>query len=149
MIKILVEAQLDFKLEDLATGELREFLIDRIKYYFREVRGYKYDEVAAVLAPGISEVSDMEARLAALAAIRPTEDFEPLAASCKRIRNILKQANFTPHEDAALDLDTDTLEEPDRVLESEYGRVNVFSFTRPITIWPLSRPSPSFRPSGG
>jgi glycyl-tRNA synthetase beta chain len=26
--------------------------------------------------------------------VRPTENFEPLAASCKRIRNILKQAEF-------------------------------------------------------
>ena len=39
-------------------------------------------------------VADVEARLTALAAVRPTENFEPLAASFKRIQNILKQANF-------------------------------------------------------
>ena len=37
-------------------------------------------------------MADVEARLTALAAVRPTENFEPLAASFKRIRNILKQA---------------------------------------------------------
>ena len=41
-------------------------------------------------------VTDVEARLTALAAVRPTENFEPLAASFKRIQNILKQAEFEP-----------------------------------------------------
>jgi len=94
VVKILVEAKLDFLLDHLATGELRAFLEERVQHYFREVQGFKYDEVNAVLAPGISELWDVEARLTALAAIRPTEDFEALAAACKRIRNILKQANF-------------------------------------------------------
>jgi glycyl-tRNA synthetase beta chain len=94
VVKILVEAKLDYELSDLAEGELREFLLDRIKYYFREIRGFKYDEVNAVLASGCGTLADVEARLSALAAVRPTENFEPLAASFKRIQNILKQANF-------------------------------------------------------
>jgi glycyl-tRNA synthetase beta chain len=94
VVKILAEAKLDYLLDQLAIGELRAFLKERVQYYFREVRGYKYDEVNAVLAPGISELRDVEARLAALSAIRSTEDFEALAAACKRIRNILKQAGF-------------------------------------------------------
>jgi glycyl-tRNA synthetase beta chain len=52
--------------------------------------------VNAVLASGCGTLSDVEARLTALAAVRPTEDFEPLAASFKRIQNILKQAAFEP-----------------------------------------------------
>jgi glycyl-tRNA synthetase beta chain len=96
VVKILVEAKLDYKLDDLVTGELREFLLDRIKYFFREIRGFKYDEVNAVLASGCGTLSDVEARLTALAAVRPTENFEPLAASFKRIQNILKQATFEP-----------------------------------------------------
>jgi glycyl-tRNA synthetase beta chain len=96
VVKILVEAKLAYQLDDLAEGELREFLLDRIKYYFREIRGFKYDEVNAVLASGCGTLSDVEARLTALAAVRPTENFEPLAASFKRIRNILKQAEFQP-----------------------------------------------------
>ena len=52
LLKILVEAKLDFKLDNLAQGELRAFLQERVEHYFREVRGFKYDEVNAVLAAG-------------------------------------------------------------------------------------------------
>lgn len=94
VVKILVEAKLDFTLGQLVSGELLSFVTERVQHYFREVRGYKYDEVNAVLASGIATLADAEQRLAALASVRPTSDFEPLAASCKRIRNILKQADF-------------------------------------------------------
>jgi len=94
VVKILAEAKLDYLLDQLVTGELHAFMLERVQHYFREVRGYKYDEVNAVLASGVSTLADVEARLAALAGVRPTEDFEPLAAACKRIRNILKQAHF-------------------------------------------------------
>jgi glycyl-tRNA synthetase beta chain len=96
VVKVLVEGKLHYELEDLAEGDLRVFLIERIQYYFREVRGFKYDEVSAVLASKIGTLADVEARLTALAAVRPTENFEPVAASFKRIRNILKQAAFDP-----------------------------------------------------
>lgn len=120
VVKILVEAKLDYKLDDLAAGELREFLLDRIKYYFREIRGFQYDEVNAVLASGCGTLNDAEARLTALAAVRPTEDFEPLAASFKRIQNILKQAEFEPKEV----LDQELLEDgPERDLYTDFVRV--------------------------
>ena len=95
VVKILVEAGLDYKLESLAQGELQAFLLDRIQHYFREVRGFKYDEVNAVLKVGVSTLKDVEVRLDHIARVRPTPNFEPLAASFKRINNILKQANFT------------------------------------------------------
>jgi glycyl-tRNA synthetase beta chain len=95
VVKILAEAKLDYLLDQLATGDLRAFLLERVQHYFREVRGYKYDEVNAVIASGVSTLADVEARLAALASVRPTEDFEPLAFACKRIRNILKQAHYS------------------------------------------------------
>jgi glycyl-tRNA synthetase beta chain len=93
VIRILVEGGIALPFAE--TGELREFLIDRIRYYFREVRGFRYDEINAVLASGIRDLPDTAARLEALHKVRPTEDFEPLAASFKRIANILKQANFS------------------------------------------------------
>jgi glycyl-tRNA synthetase beta chain len=93
VIRILVEGNIELPFAE--TGELREFLIDRIRYYFREVRGFRYDEVNAVLASGIRDLPDVAARLEALHQVRPTADFEPLAASFKRIANILKQANFS------------------------------------------------------
>jgi len=120
VVKILVEAKLDYKLDDLAKGELREFLLDRIKYYFREIRGFKYDEVNAVMASGCGTLADVEARLTALAGVRPTQDFEPLAASFKRIQNILKQAAFDP----TVVLDPQLLEEgAERDLYTDFVRV--------------------------
>jgi glycyl-tRNA synthetase beta chain len=94
VVKILTEGGLDIPFPSLAAGDekLHEFLIDRLRYYFREVRGFQYDEVNAVLAAGISTLPDLLARLEAIRAVRPTGDFEPLAASFKRIRNILEQA---------------------------------------------------------
>jgi glycyl-tRNA synthetase beta chain len=93
----LVQARLDYRVDQLASGDLHQFLLERIQHYFREIRSFKYDEVNAVLAAGVTTLADVEDRLKALAAIRPTENFEPLAASCKRIRNILKQAEFQPN----------------------------------------------------
>jgi glycyl-tRNA synthetase beta chain len=92
LVKILVEGKIRIKLE--MSSELRAFLLDRIDYYFREVRGFKYDEVRAVLAAGVDDLPDVEARLERVQAIRSTPDFEPLAASFKRVKNILKQAEF-------------------------------------------------------
>jgi glycyl-tRNA synthetase beta chain len=95
VVKILVEAGLDYKLGSLAQGELHAFMQERMQHYFREVRGFKYDEVNAVLKVGVSTLKDAEDRLNHVARVRPTPNFEPLAASFKRINNILKQANFT------------------------------------------------------
>jgi glycyl-tRNA synthetase beta chain len=97
VVKILVEGKLPFRITDLAGGlpELREFFLERVRYYFRDVRGFRYDEVNAVLAAGWEELPDVESRLEAIQAVRPTANFEPLAASFKRIRNILRQAQYT------------------------------------------------------
>jgi glycyl-tRNA synthetase beta chain len=97
VVRILVEGKLEFPVAQLIgnDAQLREFLLDRVKYYFREVRGFKYDEVNAVLASGWDNLVDVEARLNALQTVRPTDNFEPLAASFKRIQNILRQAEFS------------------------------------------------------
>ncbi|MBI2820364.1 MAG: glycine--tRNA ligase subunit beta, partial [Acidobacteria bacterium] len=71
---------------------LAEFLADRLRHYLREVHGFAYDEVNAVLAAGRNDVADAMRRIQAVAQIRPTENFEPLAAAFKRMRNILQQA---------------------------------------------------------
>ncbi|OFV95676.1 MAG: glycine--tRNA ligase subunit beta [Acidobacteria bacterium RIFCSPLOWO2_12_FULL_54_10] len=80
--------------------DLLPFLEDRLRFYLRDVRGFAYDEVNAVLAAGGSdskgknyEVVDILKRIEALARIRPTENFEPLAAAFKRMKNILQQAS--------------------------------------------------------
>ncbi len=98
VVKIIVEGNLRLSLATLAGGneQLAEFLRDRIRYYFREVRGYKYDEVNAAMAAGSDDLVDLAERLEALRVVRATPNFEPLAASFKRMANILKQADFRP-----------------------------------------------------
>jgi len=94
VVKILVEGEMKLPLSILigSNEALREFMLDRVRYYFKEVRGFQYDEVNAVLKAGADDLVDVTARLEAVQAVRPTENFEPLAAAFKRIQNILKQA---------------------------------------------------------
>ena len=96
VVKILVEGGHPLSLSELLNKDpqLQEFVLDRVRYYFKEIRGFKYDEVNAVLASGWDDLVEVERRLVAVQAVRPTENFEPLAASFKRIQNILRQAKF-------------------------------------------------------
>ena len=92
------DGSLTVTLDALCGGDekLTTFFRERVDYYFREVRGFAYDEVNAVMAAGYAGLPDALARLEAVQAVRPTADFEPLAAAFKRIKNILKQAGEIP-----------------------------------------------------
>jgi glycyl-tRNA synthetase beta chain len=94
VVKILADGVLTVTLDELCADDekLTAFFRERVDYYFREVRGFAYDEVNAVMAAGYGNLPDALARLDAVKAVRPTADFEPLAAAFKRIKNILKQA---------------------------------------------------------
>jgi glycyl-tRNA synthetase beta chain len=94
IIKIAVDANLRLPIRSylVKDAKLEEFFLDRVKYFFKDLRGFAYDEINAVLAVDWTDLSDVEARLEAVKAVRPTANFEPLAAAFKRIRNILKQA---------------------------------------------------------
>jgi glycyl-tRNA synthetase beta chain len=70
----------------------RSFLRERLHFYLRDVRGFAYDVVNAVLAAGADDVRDTIARADALTAARESEDFAAISAAFKRIRNILRQA---------------------------------------------------------
>ena len=122
VVRILVEGKLELPLLDLLEGnqELISFFADRVRFYFRDHRGFHYDEVNACMAAGWSNLVDLEARLVRVQGLRSTPDFEPLAASFKRIRNILDQAKF--EEGAAFD---ESLLEPgpERDLYEEYRRI--------------------------
>lgn len=123
IVKILVEGRLRLPIQSLLGGDkqLEEFFLDRVRYYFREIRGFAYDEVEAVLAPAWNDLVDVEQRLDAVRQVRPTPDFEPLAASFKRIRNILKQAQF---EGAGAGVQEPLLEPgPERELYAEFETV--------------------------
>jgi len=128
VVKILVEGKIDIDLAPLVDDgtdgakALAEFLQDRIRYYFKEVRGFLYDEVNAATAAGWSNLVDLEARLIRIRDLRSSPDFEPLAASFKRIRNILDQQKFTGASAAAID--PKLLQDgPERDLYDEYRRI--------------------------
>ena len=121
VVKILVEGRLELPLGELIGGDasLRAFFEERVKYYFKEIRGFGYDEVNACMAAGWSNLVDLEARLERVRSLRASPDFEPLAASFKRIKNILRQAGFT----GGGTVDTALLEEgPERDLYEEFTR---------------------------
>ncbi len=96
IVKILFEARLNIELRE--TPALSDFIKERIQFYLRDVLGYFYDEVNAVMATPIATLHDVADRVEAIHYVRPTEDFEPVAASFKRIKNILKQAQVTGAE---------------------------------------------------
>lgn len=96
LVKILFEARLPLEIMHLVRDvpQLPEFLRERIQFYLRDVLNFAYDEANAVMAAPVTTLADLADRAEAIHYIRPTEDFEPLAASFKRIKNILKQAGF-------------------------------------------------------
>ena len=77
VVRIIVEGKLAFSLET-TDAHLREFLRDRVEYYFRDVRGFAYDEVRACMATGWTDLLDLEARLQARASRPPHARFRAL-----------------------------------------------------------------------
>jgi glycyl-tRNA synthetase beta chain len=93
---------------DKAPQNLAAFFRERLEFYLREVRGFAYDVVNAVLAAGADDVIDVLARSEAVASIRPTDDFVAISTAFKRMKNILRQAGESgkkwPDEFNAADL---------------------------------------------
>ena len=110
VVKILAESELPLTLSDVinASGvsdagkaQVGEFFRERLQFYLKDVRGFTYDVVNAVLATGADDVRDAIARAEALTSVRGSADFAAVSAACKRIKNILKQAEekgFRPDE---------------------------------------------------
>jgi glycyl-tRNA synthetase beta chain len=101
IVKILAESELPLTLSDLeqaTSGEfvspekLPGFLRERVEFYLRDVLGFAYDVVNAVVAAGYEDVRDAIARAEALSAVRGSEDFIAISAAFKRITNILRQS---------------------------------------------------------
>jgi glycyl-tRNA synthetase beta chain len=101
IVKILAESGLPLTLADVvkAAGpenanseQVAAFLRERLHFYLKDVRGFAYDVVSAVLAAGSDDVRDAMARAEALTAARESADFAAISASFKRIKNILRQA---------------------------------------------------------
>ena len=110
IVKILAEAGLPLTLGDVlnasgAEGEnkaqVEAFLRERLHFYLKDVRGFAYDVVNAVLAAGADDVRDAIARAEALTVARGSEDFVAVSAAFKRIKNILRQAEEKGYQQAA------------------------------------------------
>jgi len=100
VVKILFVSRLPVELKPLTEDvpQLYPFLRERIEFYLRDILRYRYDEVNAVMAAPLGTLADLADRIDAIRYIRPTENFEPLAASFKRIKNILRQAGVEQAE---------------------------------------------------
>ena len=91
---------------DTLQKQVLDFLLERARYILRERRGFAYDEINAAFAAGADDLIDAVERVAAVKAIRHTKNFAPLAASFKRIRNILeKSANSSDKAQAGVKQD--------------------------------------------
>jgi glycyl-tRNA synthetase beta chain len=77
------------------------FFRERLEFYLRDVRGYAYDVVKAVLGADEEDVVDALARAEAVKQVLYMPEFQAIGAACKRTRNILKQAAEKGIEPAA------------------------------------------------
>jgi glycyl-tRNA synthetase beta chain len=82
-------------------GAMTAFFRERLEFYLRDVLGFKYDVVNAVLAAGADDVVDALTRTKAVATVRPSPDFESISIAFKRMKNILRQAAETRKQVAA------------------------------------------------
>ena len=114
IVKVIAEKKLPFRLNEMmrdaragyqeSEGErkfvddarfeesVRAFFRERLEFYLKDARGYAYDVVKAVLAADADDVVDALARAEAVKNVLHMPEFLAIGAACKRMRNILKQA---------------------------------------------------------
>jgi len=83
------------------SAAVKLFLRERLEFYLRDALGFNYDLVKAVLSADSDDVVDAVARAQALKGVLHMPEFQAIAAACKRMRNILKQAKEAGVEPAA------------------------------------------------
>ena len=119
LVRILLEADLDLALnrvlalaanalsdqvaaEPALLVEIRDFVVDRLRHYYRE-KGYGAELISAALASDWDTLPDLNRRLVALAAFMGQDAAKSLAAANKRIGNILRKSG----QDISSTIDTD------------------------------------------
>ncbi len=90
--KFLKEHRPNIESSEASQKQVLEFLLERARYILKERRGFASDEINAAFAAGSDDLVDAVDRVAALQTIRGSKNFAPLAASFKRIRNILEKS---------------------------------------------------------
>jgi len=86
------EAEKKFVDDAKFTESVRAFFHERLEFYLKDVCGYGYDVVKAVLAADADDVVDALARAEAVKQVLHMPEFQAIGAAGKRIRNILRQA---------------------------------------------------------
>jgi len=134
VVKILAESQLPLTVLALLTStgrsseEVAEFMRERLSFYLRDVRGFGYDVVNAVLAKDlrnvygllrVDDIRDVIARVESLNDERGSADFLAVSSAFKRIKNIIRQAQTRGEESREPEQFTELLVEPEgmRLLE--------------------------------
>ena len=86
------EAEKKFVDDAKYIDSIASFFRERLEFYLRDIRGYSYDVVKAVLAADADDVVDAVARAEAVKEVINMPEFQAIGAACKRMRNILRQA---------------------------------------------------------
>ena len=86
------DAEKKFVNDAVFSESVSAFFRERLEFYLKDVRGYAYDVVKAVLGADADDVVDALARAEAVKQVLHMPEFQAIGAACKRMRNILKQA---------------------------------------------------------
>jgi glycyl-tRNA synthetase beta chain len=86
------DAEKKFVDEVKFSESVKTFFRERVEFYLKDVRGHAYDVVKAVLAADADDVVDALARAEAVKQVLHMPEFLAIGAACKRMRNILRQA---------------------------------------------------------
>jgi len=86
------EAEKKFVDDAKYSESVAQFFRERLEFYLRDIHGYSYDVVKAVLAADADDVVDAVARAEAVKKVLHMPEFQAIGAACKRMRNILRQA---------------------------------------------------------
>jgi glycyl-tRNA synthetase beta chain len=95
------EAEKKFVEDEKFSESVATFFRERLEFYLKDVCGYAYDVVKAVLGADSEDVVDAAQRAEAVKQVLHMPEFQAIGAACKRMRNILKQAAEKGVEPAA------------------------------------------------
>ena len=87
------EAEKKFVDDRTFDESIKTFFRERLEFYLRDVCGYTYDVVKAALGADANDVVDVLARAEAVKQVMHMPEFQAIGAACKRMRNILRQAD--------------------------------------------------------
>jgi glycyl-tRNA synthetase beta chain len=86
------DAETKFAADEKFSESVATFFRERLEFYLKDVCGYAYDVVKAVLGADTDDVVDAVRRAEAVKQVLHMVEFQAIGAACKRMRNILRQA---------------------------------------------------------